>query len=80
METLVVALAALIAAVLIDAGYWIAVSMMRWAPILIVGASIGWFANREGLSSTEALATGVLASIAVRHLLRCTAEARDWSD
>ena len=80
MEALVVACAALVALVLIDAGYWIAVSLMRWTPVLIVGAAIGWFAHRGGLSSTEALAAGVLASISVRHLLRCTEEARDWSD
>lgn len=80
METLVVALAALVAAVLIDAGYWIAVSLMRWSPVVIVGAAVGWFAHREGLGSTEALAAGILASMAVRQLLRRTEEARDWND
>ena len=80
METLVVALAALVAAVLIDAGYWIAVSLMRWSPVLIVGAALGWFAHREGLGSTEALVAGALASIAVRQILRRTEQARDWND
>lgn len=39
MEALVVACAALVALVLIDAGYRIAVSLMRWSPVLIVGAA-----------------------------------------
>lgn len=76
MEALVVACAALVVLVLIDAGYWIAVSLMRWSPVLIVGAAIGWLAHREGLGSTEALAAGALASIAARHLLRRRGSAR----
>jgi len=76
----VVALAALVAAVLIDAGYWIAVSLMRWSPVIIVGAAIGWFAHREGLGSTEALALSALASIAVRQFLRRAEEGREWND
>jgi len=80
MEALVVACAALVALVLIDAGYWIAVSLMRWTPVLIVGAAIGWFVHREGLRSIEALAAGTLASIAVRHLLRRVEEACDWNE
>jgi hypothetical protein len=80
MEALVVALAALVALVLIDAGYWIAVSLVRWTPVLIVGAAAGWFAYREGLGPTEGLAAGALASIVVRQFLRRKEEARDWND
>lgn len=80
MEAVVVACAALAALVLMDAGYWIAVSLMRWTPVLIVGAAIGWFAHREGLAPIEALAAGALASVAVRHLLRRAEEARDRND
>ncbi len=80
MEALVVALAALVALLLIDAGYGIAVSLMRWTPVLIVGAAIGWFAHREGLGSIEALAAGTLASMAVRHLLRRAEEACGWNE
>ena len=80
MEALVVACAAMAALVLIDSGYWIAVSLMRWTPVLIVGAAIGWFAHREGLGSAEALAASALASIAVRHLLRRAEEACDQND
>lgn len=72
MEGLVIAFAALVAAVLIDAGHWIAVNLMRWSPILIVGAAVSWFAHCEGLGPTEALAAGGLAGIAARHLLRLT--------
>ena len=42
MEALVVALGALVAAALIDAGYWIAVSLMRWAPFLAAGLVAAW--------------------------------------
>ncbi|MBL8550999.1 MAG: hypothetical protein JNJ73_13515 [Hyphomonadaceae bacterium] len=80
MEALVVALAALTAAVLIDAGYWVAISLMRWSPALIIGAAVSWFAHREGLGSTEALAAGALASIALRQILRRKSEAREWND
>jgi hypothetical protein len=80
MEALVVACPALVALVLIDSGYWIAVSIMRWTPVLIVGAAIGWFAHREGLGPTEALVAGALASMAVRHLLRRAEEACDCKE
>lgn len=80
MEALVIAIAALVAAVLIDACYWIALSLMRWSPVFIIGAAIGWFAHREGLGPIEALAASALASIAVRHLLRRTQEACGWND
>jgi len=75
----VVSLAALVALVLIDAGYWIVLSLMRWSPILIIGAAIGWFTHRSGLAPSQALAAGALASIAVRHLLRRAVGARAWN-
>lgn len=62
MEALVIALAALVALVLIDAGYWIAVSLMHWSPVPIVGAAIGRLADREGLGPAEAFAVGALVS------------------
>ncbi|MGE0742477.1 MAG: hypothetical protein AB7O98_14140, partial [Hyphomonadaceae bacterium] len=80
MEAIVVACAALVALVLIDAGYWIAVSLMRWSPVFIIGAATGWCAHREGLGPIEALAAGALASMAVRHLLRRAEEASDRND
>jgi len=80
MEALVIAIAALVAAVLIDACCWIALSLMRWSPVFIIGAATGWCAHREGLGPIEALAAGALASMAVRHLLRRVEEASDWND
>lgn len=80
METLVVALAALVAAVLIDAGYWIAVSLVRWSPVIIVGAATGWIALREGMAPAEALIMGGIASIVVRHLLRRSEGPHEWNE
>ncbi len=68
MEALVVAIIALVALVLIDAGYWIAMNLVRWSPVIIVGATAGWLAVRAGVAPGEALITGVLASMVARHL------------
>ncbi|HEX8901351.1 hypothetical protein [Vitreimonas sp.] len=70
MEALVVACAALVALVLIDAGYWIAVSLARWAPVIATGVAAAWFAMRAGLHPTETLIVVGLASLLVRHLRR----------
>lgn len=80
MEALVVALAALVALVLVDAGYWIAVSLVRWSPVIIVGSAMGWLAVREGMAPAEALIMSVLASMVVRHLVRRAEESHDWSE
>lgn len=80
MEALVVACAALAALVLLDAGYWIAVSLMRWSPVIIVGAATGWLAVREGMAPAEALIMSFLAGIVVRHLVRRAEESHDWSE
>ena len=37
MEALIVAIAALAVLVLIDAGYWIAISLVRWSPVIAAG-------------------------------------------
>lgn len=74
MEALMVACAALVALVLINAGYWLAISLMRWGPALIAGAVAGWFALRHGLDPMAALALGALTSGAARHLLRRTSD------
>lgn len=76
METLVVAVAALVALVLIDAGHWIAVSLVRWSPIIIVGAAAGWLADRQGLSPAEAAAVAVLTSVIARFAMHRLARAR----
>lgn len=80
MEALVVTLAALVALVVIDAGYWIATSLVRWSPVIMVGAATGWLAVREGMAPAEALIMSVLAGMVVRHLLRRAEKSHDWSE
>ena len=80
MEALVLACAALITLVLIDAGYWIAVSLVRWSPVIIVGAATGWLAVHEGMRPTEALIMGAVASIVVGHLLRRSEGSSYWNE
>ena len=80
MEAIVVAIAALVALVLIDAGYWIAVSLVRWSPVIIVGAATGWLAVHEGMGPAEALIMGGIASIVVRHLIRRSEGSYDWNE
>lgn len=80
MEALVVALGALVALVLIDAGYWIAVSLVRWSPVIIVGAATGWLAVREGMAPAEALIMSVLASMVVRQLSRHAEGSHNWNE
>lgn len=70
MEALIVALFALAAVVVLEAGYWIAISLARWAPIVAVGALSGWLAGRHGVNGAEAIGVGVLASLLARHLMR----------
>jgi hypothetical protein len=80
MEALIIAAAALMVMVLIDAGYWIAISLMRWSPVIIAGAAVGWLAVREGMAPAEALIMGVLASMVVRCLVRRAEGSHDWGE
>lgn len=70
MEALIVAIAALAVLVLIDAGYWIAISLARWSPVIAVGVLTGWLAHDHGAESLEALGVGFLASVIARHFMR----------
>lgn len=70
MEALIVAIAALAVLVLIDAGYWIAISLVRWSPAIIAGVLAGWLAHHHGAERLEALGIGFLASVVARHVLR----------
>jgi hypothetical protein len=70
MEALIVALFALFAIVLLNAGYWIAVSLARWAPVIAAGALVGWIAGHHGAAPLEALALGLFTCLLARHLLR----------
>ncbi len=70
MEALIVAAAALIVMVLIDAGYWIAISLMRWAPVLAGGLFAAWLACIHDAQLMQALTIGALVCVIVRRLLR----------
>ena len=70
MEALIVAVAALAVLVLVDAGYWIAISLVRWSPVIAAGVIAGWLAHHHGAQSLEALGIGFLVSVVARHFLR----------
>jgi len=70
MEALIIAAAALILMVLIDAGYWIASSLMRWAPVLAAGLLAAKLANDHGAQGAHALVIGAIVCVIVRRLLR----------
>ena len=70
MEALIVALFALLAIVLLEAGYWIALSLMRWAPVIATGALAGWLAERHGAGHLEAFGLAALTCLIARCLLR----------
>lgn len=75
MEALIVAAFTLLAIVLLEAGYWIAMSLVRWAPIVAAATLAGWLAHRLGAERLEALGVAALAFLLARHLLR-----RRWHD
>lgn len=70
MEALIVSLFALFAIVLLDAGYWIAIALARWAPVIAAGAIAGWLAVRCGAEPLEALGLGLIVCLIARHLLK----------
>ncbi len=70
MEALIVAAGALIVMVLIDAGYWIAISLMRWAPVLAAGLLAATLASHHGAQAVHALVIGAIVCVIVRRLLR----------
>jgi hypothetical protein len=70
MAALIVIVFALGAIVLIEAGYWIAISLARWAPVIAVGATVGWLAHRCGVEPLDVLGLAILACLAARHVLR----------
>lgn len=70
MEVLIIVLFALLAIVVLEAGYGIALSLMRWAPVIAAGAMLGWTTGILGAAPLEALGLGVLACLLTRHVLR----------
>lgn len=69
MEALIVALFALAVIVLLEAGYWIALALTRWMPVLAAGVFACWLASRHGFAALEAMGLGFLACLLVRHLM-----------
>lgn len=70
MEALIVSPFALFAIIPLEAGYWIAVALARWAPVIAVGALAGWLAERYGAEPLEALGLGVIVCLVARHLMK----------
>lgn len=68
MEGLIVALFALVAIVFLEAGYRIAVSLLRWAPAMAAGALVGWLTHRHGIDPLVAMGLAILACLAARRL------------
>lgn len=78
MEALITALFALGVIVLLEAGYWIAMSLMRWMPVLAAGVLVCWFATRHGFEPLEGMGLGVLACLIARHLVLRGANRDDY--
>lgn len=70
MEALIVSLLVLFVIVLLEAGYWIAIAVARWAPVIAAGALAGWLAGRYGAEQLEALGLGLMVCLIARHLLK----------
>lgn len=70
MEAVIVAAAALFAIVMLEAGYWIAMSLARWSPLIAISALVGWLAHRYGADRLEALVIAAFAFLVLRHLAR----------
>lgn len=69
MEALIIAIAALAVLVVIDAGYWIAISLVRWSPVMAAGVIADWLSHHYGAQTLDALAIALLGSILVRHVM-----------
>lgn len=70
MEALILLAAALIVIVLLEAGYYIAIGLIRWAPVLVVGVAAFWLAHCHGAGDLEALGLATVACLLARRLLR----------
>ncbi|MBY0565972.1 MAG: hypothetical protein K2P70_01575 [Hyphomonadaceae bacterium] len=78
MEALIVAVAALILMVLLEAGYAITLSLVRWTPKLALGLLVVWLAHRHGFDGLEALGLGALAIVVLNRLLRARESYETW--
>lgn len=69
MEALIVSLFALMAIILLEAGYWIGAALARWSPVLLIGTMVGWLAACQGADHLGALGSGVLTCLVCRWAL-----------
>jgi hypothetical protein len=69
MEALIVALLALLAIVLIEAGYAIALAFVRWTPILAATTLMGWLAHRHGIEPLETVGVAIATAMLARHVM-----------
>lgn len=70
MEALILVAFALGAIVLLEAGYCIVVSLMRWAPVIAIGVVFAWLAVRHAVEPVDALGVAIAACLVARHMLR----------
>ena len=70
MEIAIIVGAALAALIIIDTGYWIAFSLIRWSPVIVAGVLAFWIAQHHGAERLDALGVACLASLATRHVMR----------
>jgi hypothetical protein len=82
MEALIVALFALLAIVLIEAGYAIALALIQWTPVLAAATLMGWLAHRHGIEPLETIGVAIATSVLARHVVRacCRANIRSTSN
>lgn len=69
MEAVILIAAALIVIVLLDAGYQIALCLMRWAPSLFLGVLVGRLAHCHGLQMLEPFGAGAAATLIAKRVL-----------
>ncbi|MCC6789671.1 MAG: hypothetical protein IT547_17700 [Hyphomonadaceae bacterium] len=70
MEALIASFFALFTIILLEAGYWIAIALARWAQVVAAGALAGWLSALYGAEPLEALLLGVIVCLIARHLLK----------
>ena len=69
MEAMIIIIAALIAIVLLDAGYRIALCLTRWTPSLLLGLLFGWLAHHQGVEALKAVAFAGLTTLVTKRVL-----------
>jgi hypothetical protein len=68
MEAVIIIIAALIGIVLLDAGYRLALCLVRWSPSLVLGLFAAWLADRCGAQALQAVWVGELAALITKRV------------